>query len=138
MLPETIASIAASCDSSPEAAVVMPTIERTSPYVHLERDPDGRIQHILHAREGDDMPERGESDMGLFRLSAHAYRELLPEFSNHVVEATETGERNFLPFLAWLRGRAVTRSVAGHDDMEAQGVNTPEDRQRIEEHWARG
>ena len=138
MLPETIDAVAEAARNEPEAAVVLPTMRRSKPYIHIERADDGAITGVLHAREGDTMPPVGESDMGLFRLSARAYLELLPEFSRHVAPGAGTGERNFLPFLAWLRGRAPTVSVAGHHDIEALGVNTAEDRQRIEEHWARG
>ena len=47
------------------------------PYIHLERDGAGRISRVLHRREGDVMPQTGESDMGLFALSAEACFHLL-------------------------------------------------------------
>jgi bifunctional UDP-N-acetylglucosamine pyrophosphorylase / glucosamine-1-phosphate N-acetyltransferase len=70
--PGTIRRLAAHT-SGTEAALVMPTVTRNDPYIHLERDPAGRIVRVLHRREGDPMPDAGESDMGLFAMSARAY-----------------------------------------------------------------
>ena len=79
------------------------------------------------------MPEVGESDMGLFSLSPDAYLGLLPEFGRETRQATGTGERNFLPFLPWLalRGHAVL-TFPSTNEIEAIGVNTPDDRRRLE------
>ena len=50
-----------------------------NPYIHFERDGEGRILRVLQRREGDAMPAVGESDIGIsFGLSGMAYRELLP------------------------------------------------------------
>ncbi len=137
MTKATVDAVDAAAQAQPEAAVAIATLRRKQPYIHIERDSEGAISHVRHAREGDTMPSEGESDMGLFRLSAAGYLHWLPEFAEHVTAAAGTGERNFLPFLAWLRGRAKTVSVSGHHDIEALGVNTPDDRRRIEEYWAR-
>jgi CTP:molybdopterin cytidylyltransferase MocA len=62
--------------------------------------------------------------------------DLLPAYAREVSIGTTTGERNFLPFIAWLaasagrRGHVVTFPAV--DDMEAVGVNTPEELQRVE------
>ena len=79
------------------------------------------------------MPEIGESDMGLFSLSTDAYFNLLPQFGRETGHAAGTGERNFLPFLPWLAqvGHSVM-TFPSTNDMEAIGVNTPEDRRRLE------
>jgi hypothetical protein len=71
--------------------------------------------------------------MGLFSLSPDAYFNLLPQFGRVATEATSTRERNFLPFLPWLvqRGHAVL-TFASTDEMEAIGINTPDDRRRLE------
>lgn len=138
MTRATTDDLAAAAQAEPDAAVAIATLRRTDPYIHFERDAAGAITNVLQAREGDVMPPEGESDMGLFRLSAAGYLHWLPEFAAHVTNATGTGERNFLPFIPWLRGRAETVSASGHHDIEALGVNTPEDRRRVEEYWARG
>src|SRR4051794_4390427 len=57
--------------------VALPTCSGPAPYVHFARDTSGRIVRVLHRREGDPMPESGESDTGLFSLSLPAYLNLL-------------------------------------------------------------
>lgn len=132
ILPQTANSLAATCDSAGNAAMVVATIERFDPYIHFERDSEARICRVLHAREGDTMPERGESDMGLFAVSAHAYFELLPRYAEEDVPASATGERNFLPFIAWLRDQGEVLTISGHDPMESMGINTLEELARVE------
>ena len=61
----------------PDASAILPTSRQAPPYIHLDRDPDGRITAIRQRREGDEMPAIGESDMGLFSLSPDAYFNLL-------------------------------------------------------------
>ena len=132
ILPQTAGALAATCDGAGDTAMVVATIERSDPYIHFERDRDGRIRHILHAREGDAMPERGESDMGLFAVSAHAYFELLPRYADEAAPGSATEERNFLPFIGWLHGQAEVLTISGHDPMESVGINTLEELARVE------
>ena len=76
------------------------------PYIHLERDAAGRIVRVLHRREGDAMPEVGESDMGLFSLLARGLSRAAPgEFAEAPEVGAATGERNFLPFIPWIAAR---------------------------------
>jgi bifunctional UDP-N-acetylglucosamine pyrophosphorylase / glucosamine-1-phosphate N-acetyltransferase len=111
--------------SAPDA--VFPTTTQRPPYIHFERDTGGRLRVVRQSREGDAMPGVGESDAGLFSLSAEAFTDLLPEFSATAAGiGRRTGERNFLPFLAWLAQRADVQTFS-IDPMEARGVNTPED-----------
>ena len=135
---ETAARLARACDEAGEhVAVVMPTVARDAPYIHLARDAEGRIARILQAREGDTMPARGEGDMGLFALSRRAFFELLPQFDvEDVARGSGTRERNFLPFLAWLRGRAEVLTFAVDAEIESIGINTREELQRVERHLA--
>ena len=79
--PVTIQRLAELSTGHPEAALVMPTVTRPIPYIHLQRDGTGRIVVILHRREGDAMPDEGESDMGLFALPAASFTELLPRYA---------------------------------------------------------
>jgi bifunctional UDP-N-acetylglucosamine pyrophosphorylase/glucosamine-1-phosphate N-acetyltransferase len=131
--PETIATLSRMSREQPDAPAILPTARQASPYIHLDRDGDGRIVAIRQRREGDDMPPVGESDMGLFSLSRDAYDHLLPEFGREASRAAATQERNFLPFLPWLarRGHAVL-TFPSTNELEAIGVNTADDRQRLE------
>jgi bifunctional UDP-N-acetylglucosamine pyrophosphorylase/glucosamine-1-phosphate N-acetyltransferase len=137
---ETAARLARECDAaSGDVAVVMPTVARGAPYIHLARDAEGRIARILQAREGDAMPARGEGDMGLFALSQRAFFEWLPRFdAEDAARGSGTGERNFLPFLAWLRGRGEVRTFPVTREIESVGINTREELARVERHLTMG
>src|SRR5262249_2050381 len=63
ILPSTAARLAAAETSNPPPAVALPTIWRRKPYIHFARDDDGQIIRVLHRREGDHLPDFGESDM---------------------------------------------------------------------------
>jgi bifunctional N-acetylglucosamine-1-phosphate-uridyltransferase/glucosamine-1-phosphate-acetyltransferase GlmU-like protein len=134
---KTIALLQRFSSESPEPDVVMPTARQQNPYIHLERDGDGRIAAIRHRREGDSMPPVGESDIGLFSLSAKAYFAWLPSFGLETGQSPRTRERNFLPFLPWMvrQGRRVVTFPCTHE-LEALGVNTPEDQRRVERYFA--
>lgn len=125
--PETVARLADLSDRNPGAPLVMPTARRRDPYIHLERDQGGRIVRVLHRREGDRMPEVGETELGLFSVSRDAYLRLLPEFAASGETGAATGERNLLPFIPWLAARDSVVTFPCVDEMEAVGINTPEE-----------
>ncbi|MEO5740948.1 MAG: NTP transferase domain-containing protein, partial [Vicinamibacterales bacterium] len=131
--PETIATLDRMSQEHSGTPAILPTSQQASPYIHLDRDGEGRIAAIRQRREGDEMPQAGESDMGLFSLSPDAYFNLLPQFGREAASATATRERNFLPFLLWLvqRGHSVV-TFASTNELEAIGINTPDDRRRLE------
>ena len=123
--PSTLARLAEAEDDSD---VALPTVAREAPYIHVAREGGGRVTRILQRREGDVMPSAGESDIGIFSLSTRACFEHLRVYAREAVPGAVTGERNFLPFIAWIaaaRGRVAT--CACTDAREAVGINTPED-----------
>lgn len=131
--PDTIATLARLSNEQSAVPVILPTAGQANPYIHLDRDAAGRITAIRQRREGDAMPDVGESDMGLFSLSADAYFLWLPRFAAEASRSRGTGERNFLPFLPWLAQQdQMVMSFPCTDPMEAVGINTPEDRLRLE------
>ncbi len=131
--PQTVATLSRISTDRREVALILPTSTHAEPYIHLERNADGAIVAIRQRREGDPMPPVGESDMGLFSLSPHACFDLLTEFGRETTQGTGTRERNFLPFMPWLAARGETvLTFPSTTDMEALGVNTPEDRSRLE------
>lgn len=133
VLRETLGLLAAWTRSNPPPALALPTVQRRDPYIHLVRNREGRIVEVLHKREGDQLPSEGESDMGVFALSRDAYERLLPEYAREVTVGRGTGERNFLPFIAWLVGRGVPLlTFPCTDPMEAIGINTPEELTLVE------
>ncbi len=122
-------------EERPQAAMMLPTSQGDQPYIHIDRDPQGRISGIRQRREGDTMPPIGESDMGLFSLSPEAYFDLLAQFAADVPTSASTGERNFLPFIPWLvRQGHLVLTFPCTNGMEALGINTPEDKARMEQY----
>ena len=132
VLPDTLARLAAAEGARPAPDLVFPTVPQRNPYVHFPRDATGRIVDVLQRRERDDMPQDGESDMGLFALSRDAYCRLLPEFARESGLGAGTGERNFLPFIPWLAARASVATIPCTDPREAVGINTPEELRAVE------
>ena len=135
--PRTVERLRQATSAPANPAMALLTCLRTDPYIHLERDGTGRIVRVLHRREGDAMPERGESDAGVFDLSYEAYADRLPEFARHVEPGAGTGERNFLPFIPWLSARAEVVAVPCTSAAETVGVNTPEELAMVEEYLKR-
>ena len=131
--PATVAALTRMSNEHPSAHVILPTVTRAEPYIHLDRDARGRISGVKQQREGDVMPETGESDMGLFSLSPDAYFGALPQYGREAAQSASTRERNFLPFFPWLtqHGHSVLTFPATNQ-LEAIGVNTPDDRRRLE------
>lgn len=132
VLQPTIARLAAAMAATPRPSLALPTVPGPAPYTHFERDADGRIVRFLQRREGDVMPAEGESDMGLFALTRECYERDLPEYARAVRPGEATGERNFVPFVAWQAARNHIVTVPCTDAREAIGVNTPEDLRTVE------
>ena len=135
--PRTIERLAAKTSGSPDSALAMPTVTRTHPYIHFVRDETGAIIRVLHRREGDLMPEIGESDMGLFAISPPVFTALLPRYASEVQVGQATRERNFLPFIPWLARTHEIVTFPCEHPMEAVGVNTPEELKMVEDYLAR-
>jgi bifunctional N-acetylglucosamine-1-phosphate-uridyltransferase/glucosamine-1-phosphate-acetyltransferase GlmU-like protein len=134
--PRTVEHLTTLSDTQPGAALVMPTARQSDPYIHLERDTTGRIVRVLHRREGDRLPPVGESDMGLFSLSRDAFLNDLASFAASAGTGGATGERNFLPFIPWIASRGEIVTFPCVDAIEAVGVNTPEELERVESYLA--
>jgi bifunctional UDP-N-acetylglucosamine pyrophosphorylase/glucosamine-1-phosphate N-acetyltransferase len=132
--PATVEAVVAAAAASPEPSLVMPTCRTEYPYVHLQRDSTGRIVHVLHRREGDEMPQSGESDAGVFDLSLEAFTEWLPAYAAAPSIGARTGERNFVPFVAAVAARGTLVTVPCTAPEEAIGINTPDELARLEAH----
>lgn len=131
----TAGTLAALETSAVFPAAVLPVSRRAQPYIHFDRDGRGALTGVRQRREGDVMPDVGESDAGLFSLSTRALATDLPAFAAEAPAGRATGERNFLPFLPWLaaRGDVVTFEIPA---IESIGVNTPDELAEIERHLA--
>jgi bifunctional UDP-N-acetylglucosamine pyrophosphorylase/glucosamine-1-phosphate N-acetyltransferase len=135
--PETLARLAdAPCGDG--ATLTLATCRTREPYIHLDRDAAGRVHYVRHRREGETMPADGETDAGLFALSAAAYLDELPRYAAAPDAAgAVTGERNFLPFLPWIERVGRVHSFPVLDVEETIGVNTPADLAAVEAYLAR-
>jgi len=122
---ERLAAVEANTD------VALPTVFRNEPYISFERSWQGAIERVLQQREGDVMPARGESDMGLFSLSPSAAFDWLPEYARTIDVGRGTGERNFLPFIAWAAARGTVATCEPLDAREAVGINTPDELEHL-------
>ena len=129
---ETAQQLSRSCDDS-RADLILPTTDRPAPYVHFQRSPTGAIEGVLHSRDGDEMPSRGEQDTGVFALRAPCYLDDLPRFARNAQPSPVTGERNFLPFVPHMATAAdvETFSVGA---IESVGINDAQDLRCVEEH----
>jgi bifunctional UDP-N-acetylglucosamine pyrophosphorylase/glucosamine-1-phosphate N-acetyltransferase len=106
----------------------MPVVELSKPYVQYDFDDDGKLRRIRQTREGDEVDERGWSDVGTFCLSVKGLQAPWSNYSANTQLGRATAEINFLPFLIHLSrlGWHFTR-VEVADGGEARGVNTPDD-----------
>ena len=111
------------------ADLALPTRTRSHPYIHFQRDRDGRPVRVLQARENDEMPALGESDCGAFLVrNAQFYERLASYLASPSERGAVTGEVNFLPFLVSPHaGFQRICAMRGVDLRETLGVNTPED-----------
>lgn len=136
VLAATVQRLAGAMAAAPPPALALPTVAREQPYIHFERDGAGRIGRLLQRREGDAMPEHGESDMGLFALTRDTFEHDLDAYGRDLPPGRATGERNFLPFVPWLAQRRTVATFPCTDPLEAIGINTPGELRQVED-WLR-
>lgn len=133
--PQTIKALADLSNQNSETALMFPTINRKDPYIHLVRSESGDIIAIRHRREGDDLPAVGESDIGVFCLSRAGYLDHLTDFAREDNGGAVTHEKNFLPFIPWLYGRAKVVTFSAREEIESVGINTADELNRVEHHF---
>jgi len=120
--------------AAPEATC--PTLLRDHPYIHFERDSSGRVIRVLQAREGDGLPERGESDSGVFLFRTDALRRDLPRLlASASCTGKQTRELNFLPIFPMLE-RLITLPIM--TEPESVGVNSRADAEYLERYLLAG
>jgi len=114
--------------------VTFPTVLRTQPYIHFDRDTEGRITGLRQAREGAAMPETGESDAGFFCFASAKLGTWLKQIrASESASGTLTREFNLLPVIPWAArdGRVLTPRVIRLE--ETVGVNSVRDATEAEE-----
>jgi bifunctional N-acetylglucosamine-1-phosphate-uridyltransferase/glucosamine-1-phosphate-acetyltransferase GlmU-like protein len=127
--PVTIERVARLHAARAGATLTLATILRSSPYIHVERDPDGRIVRVHEARKAPIPVSVGENDCGLFAFQTRALFEIL--------EAAAPGsgdgpEFDLLPlFPRFERGEGTVATMRITDETETLGINTPAEGERI-------
>jgi bifunctional UDP-N-acetylglucosamine pyrophosphorylase/glucosamine-1-phosphate N-acetyltransferase len=126
---ETISVCARAHEGRAGAMLTLPTIERRSPYVQVERDREYRIVRILQAREGEITESIGENDCGFFLFNTEALFSKLNEARSYRLGlGAKTNEFNLLPILPLFeQGAGSVVTVRIHDESETLGINTVED-----------
>lgn len=127
------------------ASLTLPTTYRKSPYIHIRRDAKGMVVGVLEAREGDEMPEQGESDCGVFvargehlieglaQLRAAMYDRTAGKYNRLDGLPSTTGEFNFLPIITlWAQSGLLVEALLQAETLESVGVNTREDAALVE------
>lgn len=116
-----------------QPSVTCPTVLRANPYIHFDRDEAGRLIGLKQAREGDAMPETGESDTGFFCFQTAALRRLLDRLrAESGGMGTATREFNLLPAIPLAAQREVVLTPRVMRLEETVGVNTREDAAAVE------
>jgi bifunctional N-acetylglucosamine-1-phosphate-uridyltransferase/glucosamine-1-phosphate-acetyltransferase GlmU-like protein len=114
--------------------VTCPVVLRERPYIHFDRDDAGRITGLRQAREGDVMPDTGESDTGFFCFRTEALRGLLGQLRDDAdARGRGTGEFNLLPVIPLAARRSLTVLTPRIMTLEETiGVNSRDDAMVIE------
>ena len=117
--------------SDAKAAFISKKID--SPYIHFIRNSENIIIDVLQRREGDAMPDQGETDAGLFVFKTNVLIEELDQFLNDKKCLGKlTHEENFLPILPLIDrklGDIVTSHVIESDEM--MGINNETDAENV-------
>jgi len=117
------------------AQITCPTVFRANPYIHFDRDAGGRISGLRQAREGDRMPEEGESDTGFFCFETQTLRNLLAALRQQAgQEGRATGEFNFLPVIPFASHQGLEILSPGLMTLaETVGINSAADARAVED-----
>jgi bifunctional UDP-N-acetylglucosamine pyrophosphorylase / glucosamine-1-phosphate N-acetyltransferase len=132
--PDSVTAVARVHAGPLQPDMTIPTVFRDAPYIHFERDKDGRIVRLLQAREGDRMPERGESDTGYFCFQTEVLRKLLGELRGQTAaQGSRTAEFNMLPVVPFAANKGYTVLTPHIMDVEETvGINSVADAERLE------
>jgi bifunctional UDP-N-acetylglucosamine pyrophosphorylase / glucosamine-1-phosphate N-acetyltransferase len=126
---ETLQACLHTHENRESAKVTLPTVKKKHPYIHFERDRDGKIIKVLEAREAPIPYSTGESDCGVFFFNTKILFEMLDrarEKKSGIGGATK--EFNLLPLIPYFdqQIRDVV-SIRIKNEEEAFGINTTEE-----------
>lgn len=130
---ETVRSCIELHESRQNSLLTLPTIIKSNPYIHFERNTEGRIVKVLQKRENEIHISTGESDCGLFLFDTH---ELINILNTAKKEGTSQGastkEFNLLPLLPrFEQGIGTLETLRIDREEETLGVNTQEEAEHV-------
>lgn len=122
-----------------DPVLTCPTVLRAQPYVHFDRDASGNISGLRQAREGDVMPDPGESDTGFFCFQSAELRDLLARVRADAGQLGRlTGEFNLLPVIPLAARRGLTVLTPHLMTLEETvGINSAADARLVESYFQR-
>jgi bifunctional UDP-N-acetylglucosamine pyrophosphorylase/glucosamine-1-phosphate N-acetyltransferase len=111
------------------AYFTVPLVDIENPYVHYEITHGNELNRVLQSREGDQLPKKGRSDVGVFALKT---RNLEKHWMSYRIYCNSigasTGELNFLPFFSYLsQAGELGNFPQVKNRLETRGINTRED-----------
>lgn len=101
-----------------------PSVFRHEPYVYIERDQRGRITGVRERREGDVVPDFGETDIGVFLFNKQKVFSVMRDNTENL-RGKITQEINFTPVISELTRNGF--EVGGYQiasQTESIGFNT--------------
>ena len=128
--PDTVATLGRLSRAESSTAAILPTVEAVIA-LHPSRPGRERADNrpsVSAARETR-CPRLARATWGCSRFRRRPTSTWLPEFGLEATQASATRERNFLPFIPWLirHGHPVV-TFPSANELEAIGINTPDDR----------
>jgi len=131
---ETISSTLTYHQSDSANGLTFPTVIKRDPYIHFQRDDEGKILKVLQKRENEISMEVGENDCGFFAFSTNSLFSVLKNgLKSPVSLGTHTKEVNLLQLFPQfeVRNDQVNTLRIAHED-ETLGINTVEEAQTVE------
>ncbi len=101
-----------------------PSVLRYKPYIYIERDQRGRITDVRERREGDMVPDFGETDTGVFFFNKEKVFSVMRDNTENL-RGKITQEINFIPVISELTRKGF--EVGGYQiasQTESIGFNT--------------
>ncbi len=108
----------------------VPLVKKINPYIAFNISSSGKLEKVLHLREGDTLPKIGIGDCGVFAFeSDYLLRSLSHTKGMH---GKLTGEWNFLPILELVDSLSGIGSFYVKNKIESIGLNTMDDLKKLE------
>ncbi len=108
-----------------DADLLIPTILKSDPYIHLERDLDSKIISVRRKRTGDLLPTYGENDSGIFIIKGRLLFDSIKDMRSKYLENSNNSEFDFLSIIPYLSSKGFkVVTVPIITENETIGLNT--------------